>query len=317
MTIQDVEELIELVRRDPVLRRRVLEALLSEELLQLPAALERLTEQVSRLVDQVAHLVERQERLEERQERLEERQERLEERQERLEERQERLEERQERLEERLARLEETVQRFAESTERRFEEMDRRFAEMDRRFAEIDRRFEEMDRRFAEIDRRFAEIDRRFEEIDRRFDRLEIRLDRVEGWALEDRYERQAYAYFGRRLRRIRPVPKGKLEEMLGETLTREDLEELFLADLVICGRTLETEREVYVVLEVSATIDLEDVERAARRAEVLRRAGLACIPAVGGVQAAERALEEARRRRVAVTVDGQLSGWDEAMAAA
>jgi hypothetical protein len=236
--IQDVEQLLDFLRQDPALRRRVLEALLSEDFLLLPGKVDR---------------------------------------------------------------LEETLQRFMEATERRFQDLDRRLEQ----FIEA-------------TERRFQEVDRRFDILEKRLELLERRVERLEGWVLEDRYDRQAYAYFGRRLRRIRVVSKAELEDLVGDRVEPGDLEELFLADVVIRGRPKETpERELYLVLEVSSTIDVEDVEGAARRAEVVRRAGLACIPVVGGMQAAPRALDQARQRKVAVAIDGRLTGWDEALAAA
>jgi hypothetical protein len=290
--IQDVEQLLDFLRQDPALRRRVLEALLSEDFLLLPGKVDRLEETLQRFMEATER---------------------------RFQDLDRRLEQFIEATESRFQDLDRRLEQFIEATERRFQDLDRRLEQFieatERRFQDLDRRLEQF---IEATERRFQEVDRRFDILEKRLELLERRVERLEGWVLEDRYDRQAYAYFGRRLRRIRVVSKAELEDLVGDRVEPGDLEELFLADVVIRGRPKETpERELYLVLEVSSTIDVEDVEGAARRAEVVRRAGLACIPVVGGMQAAPRALDQARQRKVAVAIDGRLTGWDEALAAA
>ncbi|MER3474116.1 MAG: hypothetical protein C4335_08805 [Armatimonadota bacterium] len=111
MRAEDIDALIDMLRRDADLRRRVFLALLPEEFLALPARVDHLTELV-------AQVLERQTRLEERQLALEERQARLEERFAALEERQARMEERQDRLEESHRLLVEIVNRMDERLSR-------------------------------------------------------------------------------------------------------------------------------------------------------------------------------------------------------
>jgi len=45
-------------------------------------------------------------------------------------------------------------------------------------------------------------------------------------------------------------------------------------------------ERDVWLAVEISATVDTKDVERAVERAAMLRKAGYAAIPAVAGREA-------------------------------
>jgi hypothetical protein len=52
---------------------------------------------------------------------------------------------------------------------------------------------------------------------------------------------------------------------------------------VIVRGLTREDRRPVYLVVEASATVDDEDVERAARRAALLTRAGVETIPVVAG----------------------------------
>jgi hypothetical protein len=74
---------------------------------------------------------------------------------------------------------------------------------------------------------------------------------------------------------------------------------------------------EVWLVAEVSVTIDREDVERVIRRASLLRQIGLTAVAAVAGDTLTEGAAAEARTAGVAVLQDGRIQFKDEALAAA
>jgi hypothetical protein len=65
--------------------------------------------------------------------------------------------------------------------------------------------------------------------------------------------------------------------------------------------------------MEVSGRIELNDVTRASRRADLLTKAGLPCVPAVGGEQIDPAVEERAGELGVAVAVDGDLTGWEAA----
>jgi hypothetical protein len=62
------------------------------------------------------------------------------------------------------------------------------------------------------------------------------------------------------------------------------EIQELYDADLVVRGRRAVVDgTEVYLVVEVSWGVGPYDVERAARRAALLARTGVAVIPVVAG----------------------------------
>jgi len=176
----------------------------------------------------------------------------------------------------------------------------------------VDRRFDEVDRRFDEVDRRFDEVDRRFDVSDARHDRTEQRLDRIEkdlgylkGRDRERWFRDNAKNIFGRFMKRPQVVDLPDLEEILGEdTLTQEHRDLLAEADLIVRGIGRDTQREVFAVLEASWKVDSNDVERARRRAEVLRQYGLHAVPVVGGVETIEAfALPE----DVTLFIDGKV----------
>jgi hypothetical protein len=74
--------------------------------------------------------------------------------------------------------------------------------------------------------------------------------------------------------------------------LSDPEVQELYAADLVVRGRRAIDGTEVYLVVEVSWGVGPYDVERAARRAALLARIGVAVIPVVAG----ERLTAEAGR---------------------
>jgi len=146
--------------------------------------------------------------------------------------------------------------------------------------------------------------------------RLEVQMGEVRGWALEQRYRTHAPAYFGRLLRQVQPVDVGVLAEALREQLEERELAEVLLADFILTGRlpTPPGPSEIWVVLEVSTTVDRGDVERAQRRAAVLRQARYPAVAVAGGTEATAGARRAAGEAGVALLLDGRIDGWQEAL---
>jgi hypothetical protein len=146
--------------------------------------------------------------------------------------------------------------------------------------------------------------------------RLEVHMGEVRGWTLEQRYRTHAPAYFGRLLRQVQPVDLGRLAETLRERLEERDLAEVLLADLILSGRlpTPPGPPELWVVLEVSATVDRGDVERAQRRAALLRQARYPAVAVAGGREATAGARQVAGEVGVALLLDGHIDGWQAAL---
>jgi len=169
------------------------------------------------------------------------------------------------------------------------------------------------------VDQLASRMDQLVDRVDRLVasqERLVDRVARLSGWELEERYRRYAPAYFGRRLRRPRPVDLNDLADALRERLTEEELGDVLLADLILSGRLPDRpgEAELWVVMEVSATVDRYDVERAQRRAALLRKAQYPALAVVGGEGLTAGARQVADEFRVALFVDGGLQGWQEAL---
>ena len=90
----------------------------------------------------------------------------------------------------------------------------------------------------------------------------------------------------------------------------------MLLIDLVVKGKLKQQPdaEEVYLAVEISVVIDEHDVERARRRAKLLRNAGFRVIPVVAGENMAEDAEEISRAHGVAIVRNGGKLLWDEAL---
>jgi hypothetical protein len=98
---------------------------------------------------------------------------------------------------------------------------------------------------------------------------------------LELIFDRRAPAVFGRYWRRVKVVPATEICELAEsiQPLTPEEEESLYRADAYVMGVRKSDGREIIGVVEVSWMVDIGDVERAQRRAEVLTSAGCLLCP--------------------------------------
>ena len=226
----DIEQFIEIVRKDPNLRQRVFRAIAEEELLALPARLTSLTEEWERRMSRIETILQE--------------------------------------VAERQARTEQEIAAFREATERRFQ-------------------------------------------------RVEADLSSLVGWQWEEHYTRHIYAYFGQYLRGLRLLRPSDLDTHVQDVLSAEEVKDLYQADVLARGRLRAApDGWIYLVMEVSRVIDEGDVARSRRRADLVRKAGLPCLAAVGGERITDAARLEARHSRVLVALDGEMQeGWEEALA--
>jgi hypothetical protein len=138
----------------------------------------------------------------------------------------------------------------------------------------------------------------------------------MDGRLLETDYARKAASIFGTRLRRLRVVSPGRIEEALDEHLSREEVGDVFALDVVASGVLVDRpEQAVYLAIEVSSVVDEHDVARSVRRSELLAKAGFPAIPVVAGRAATAAARPLAASSAVVLVHDGQIEGWNEAVA--
>jgi len=118
----------------------------------------------------------------------------------------------------------------------------------------------------------------------------------LKGAEFERRVRERAPAYLGRLIKRCRTLSFEDLADLLEDAvekglISEEEKAEVLNLDAVAGGISKADGRRCFLTLEVSVRVDVEDVERAARRASILSRA--AKVPAVGvvvGREIAERA---------------------------
>ena len=273
-TIEDFGDLVRLLGQHPEWQAELRRQVLSEELLDLPAL-------VRQLIDALAGTEQRLGRLETVVERLAEAQQRTEQRLTELAEAQQRLTEAQQRTEQRLIELAEAQ-------------------------ARTDGRLERIE---AGLERVEAVVERLAEAQGR----TETRVGQTEGDLLELRYARRGAAYLSRVARRIRLMDTGVLADMLEDAvhdgrLTEAERQVVLDTDLVFSGVRREDNAEIYVLAEVSSTVDHHDIERAANRAALLEKLGRPVTPVVAGRRIDSKAVEMAGDRGVWHALDGRVS---------
>jgi DNA repair exonuclease SbcCD ATPase subunit len=304
--VRDFHDLVRLLEAHPEWRAELRRLVLSEELLRLPELVRELVEAQSRTQQQLEELSRRVNGLADRVDRLAAQIEALTAAQARAEERLSRLEERVDRLEEAVARLTEAQAR-AEERLTRLEEAVARLTEAQARAEERLTRLEEAVARLTEAQARAEE---RLTRLEERVDRLEIRVGRLEGRDLERYYRERAPAIFGQAgFSRVRVIPIEELASRLDDLeeqglISPEERLRLLRTDLVVRARS--QGREVWLAVEVSTTVDSQDVERAVKSAELLGRIfSVEVRPVVAGHRLLPEAEELGQPNNVLVITDG------------
>lgn len=221
------------------------------------------------------------------------------------------LVEAQARTEERLDALAGQVQQLAEAQARTEQNLASLTARMDQLAAR-------MDELAARMDELAARMDQLVEAQMRTQRELANLAGDVRGFRLEWRYRERASAYFGPLLRGLRVHAPSAVVDEYEDRLPRDGIPELLRADLVVQGqpRRYPERGQIWLVVEVSATVDSHDLERALLRARMLREAGLKVLPVVAGEHATQTAVDGARAERAVLLQDGRVAGWDEAIEA-
>ncbi len=143
-------------------------------------------------------------------------------------------------------------------------------------------------------------------------------LGRLNGRELERYYRERAHAYFGPLLKRVRVVSVQEIEDELESDLSAAEVEDLSLLDVLVRGSLRQADApEVWLAIEVSAVIDRHDVERAERRAAMLRKVGFRVVPTGAGQDMTEGGESLAAERAVFVVQNGRKQHWEAALARA
>ena len=225
------------------------------------------------------------------------------------------------RAESRLERLEQAVEKLLaahQQAEARMNRVEARLERVEKAVAELAEAQRRAESRLEGVERRLEYVEARLERLEDRGQRMEVKLGRVDGRTLELLYHQKAPAYLGRWIRRVKIVDTNDLIERVEPHLDDSEIDDVMLTDLVLSGRAsrLPNRPEVWLAVEISAVVDRQDVARAARRAGLLRRAGVPAVPVVAGESVTEGAEAEAEQRGVVMLQDGSPLFWDEAWSA-
>lgn len=159
-------------------------------------------------------------------------------------------------------------------------------AALEDHIARTEERFSAVDQRFDQVDQR---LDREFGEVNRRLDKVEGDVGNLRGEAFETRYLRHAPSRFGRRYLKVRPVTlgnEGDFHTALADgRISEAEWDDAVLIDFLATGVPKDDPAlgEVHLAVELSRLIDASDVERAHRRAEILRKVWPSTVAIVDG----------------------------------
>ena len=255
MTTQQVEtmnDILRIVREDPEARQQLRALLLTEEILELPAKVARLTALVEQLTVQVQELTAIQKATDERLAQFIARQEDINARQEAFNQEMREFKANQEafnqEIRESIARLEADIQELREFK-----------ANQEAFNARAEQRFESLE---TKVDHLLG-------------DNLEARMER----AIMPRLARLYGLHSTELLQSQFTLPNANFEQRLNEAITtakitREQADILRQADFIVRARREADQAEVFCVVEVSWTVDQHDIARVRTWADILAAAG-------------------------------------------
>ncbi|MDQ7030816.1 MAG: hypothetical protein Q9O62_14110 [Ardenticatenia bacterium] len=174
------------------------------------------------------------------------------------------------------------------------------------------------EKRLARAEARLARLEEQMEMVIDQVAVLTIAVGDIQGTLLEEQYRRNASAYFGRIIRKVRVLSSQQLADLLDQAYDRGEIawnerEEVLLCDVVMRGRSRDDNTPLYVMAEVSLGIGQEDVDRAVRRAQILQRVvEIPVIPAVAGRRIDPLIDEYARDKGVWRVVNGHVVPPDQ-----
>ena len=159
--------------------------------------------------------------------------------------------------------------------------------------------------RMVQLTARVDSLAERMNQLTAVVEKLVIRSDRHEGTLLELKFRDRLPSYLGRYLRRAKVLQPADLLDEVEASLESAEVDDFLRADVLAQG-TVNGE-PTYLIGEVSYTADASNVERAARRAGLLRKASLPAVGLVACEAVHPETVAYAREQGVRVWADGVL----------
>ena len=297
ITIRTVEDLIRVLEEHPEWRERLLAVLLGQEFLQVPARLDRIEAVLERLVESHEQLWQSHRQLLESHRQLLESHQQLWESHRQLQESHQQLWESHQQALARLDRLETIVQQLLESHQQLWESH-RQLQESHRQLLESHQML------VAEV----RELRQTVEQLVNWMQRLDTDVGKLKGKVLELDYLQHAPARFGYYVRRPRVVNLGHFLDDLreqGHEFSLDEWTQLASLDVLLQAQHPYTRETIFLAIEVSWMLFPDDVERARKRAELLRAHGINAYAAVAGEGFVPEARDAAVQHKVLMLTDG------------
>jgi len=297
-SVDDFEDLLRLLYERPDWRNRLRELILPPELFELPRIAQELAEVNRAERERVAKLeLEQQATRQELQQGFAEtgaRFDRVDGRLDRVDGRLDRVDGRLDRVEGRLEHVETDLAAFRSETAARFEQVDQRF---------------------DGIDQQLGGMSQRLVRADQRAQRTNTDIGILKGNSVEERFRGRA-TFFSDLVPRPVVLTISEFDAFVADEIATGRLlpvegRRVLRTDLLVRGG--EPANPTYLVVEVSWSVDVSDVQRAAERAGLLRKAGHQARGAVAGWRIQREALDLAERLDVGRVIERELDGEDPA----
>jgi uncharacterized coiled-coil DUF342 family protein len=311
ITIRTVEDLIRVLEEHPEWRERLLAVLLGQGFLQVPARLERIEAVLERLVESHEQLWQSHRQLLESHEQLWQSHRQL------LESHRQLLESHQQ-LWESHRQLQESHQQLWESHQQALARLDRletivqQLLESHQQLWESHRQLQESHRQLLESHQMLVaevrELRQTVEQLVNWMQRLDTDVGKLKGKVLELDYLQHAPARFGYYVRRPRVVNLGHFLDDLreqGHEFSLDEWTQLASLNVLLQAQHPYTRETIFLAIEVSWMLFPDDVERARKRAELLRAHGINAYAAVAGEGFVPEARDAAVQHKVLMLTDG------------
>lgn len=146
-------------------------------------------------------------------------------------------------------------------------------------FIDLPSQVTENTRAIASLTERVDRLTERVEHLDRRVDKLTDQMADVRGWQLEHKVTLNPLRYLYGELSQVKLVRGDDLEKLITKLdrrspLSPEEKRRLVRTDLIVHARSGPSQARVTVVAEISATVHLDDVDRAHESARILSERG-------------------------------------------
>ncbi len=185
------------------------------------------------------------------------------------------------------------------------ESLDANAARVDAALATLAEAHVRAEARLAGVENRLARLEAVVAELVAAIKGLAIRSDRHEGTLLELKFRDRLPSYLGRYLRRAKVLQPADLLDEVEARLESAEVDDFLRADVL--AQAAVNGEPTYVIGAVSYTADAGDVERAARRAALLRNASLPAVGLVACETVHPETVAYAREQGVRIWADGVL----------